>query len=198
MKDYLKEIFAGIVILAVLIAVVITSNVKSNLEDATSYDCNYHSINIFRTVIDIKSQDKDYATIEGEHVKVFVLDPLVMKKDDEVVGKAGDKYDFITQDSHAISLNDNLYLQMSGDIKVFGEQYNIYDSNGKYIGKADFNAFGTNGTFEDKNGNVIAEYNSGLFRKDYTVTIKNDTNINEDAILLMFASYASDFAFDND
>ena len=29
MKDYLKEIFAGIVILAVLIAVVITSNVKS-------------------------------------------------------------------------------------------------------------------------------------------------------------------------
>ena len=86
---------------------------------------------------------------------------------------------------------------MTGNFKLLGEEYTIYDIDKNCIGKASFNIFGTNGVLTDKDGNIIAEYNSGWLRKDYDVTIKNEAELDSDAILLVFASYASDFDFDN-
>lgn len=199
-KDFLKDAFVVVFMVVVPIIVIVTSNVKSNLENSTVYDCDYHALDFLRTTIEVKdSEGNDYATIQSEHVKVLVVDPLVMRNtQNEVIGEAGDKYDFIEQDSHAISIKDEFYIQMSGDFKVFGDLYYLYDANGEKIGEADFNNWGTNGVIKDTTGKTIAEYNSGWLRKDYTVTISNDTDIDTDAILLVFASYASDYAYDND
>ena len=199
-KDLLKDAFVVVFMVVTPIIVIVTSNVKSNLENSTVYECDYHSLDFFNTTIDIKDSDGNkYATIQSKHSKLLMVDPLIMKNNqNEIVGDAGDKYDFIDQDSHPISIGGKIYLQMSGDIKVWGENYNLYDSKGKWIGEADFNFWGTNGVIRDTTGKTIAEYNSGWLRKDYTVTISNDTNIDTGAILLVFASYASDYAFDNE
>ena len=139
----------------------------------------------------------DLQTIEGKIAKI-VTDPLAMKdKEGNTIGKAGDEYHLVSQDSHSISLKEGAYIEMTGNFKILGEEYTIYDSQQNFIGKAKFNLFGTNGILTDKDGNIIAEYNSGWLRKDYDVTIKNEAELDSDAILLVFASYASDFDFDN-
>lgn len=185
-----------IILASMLIVVAYTSNIKSSMDNATIYSCNYHTLNFFRTVIDITKNDNDYATISGKIAKI-VEDPLTMTDYNDVyVGKAGDEFHFVSQDSHSIIIGEETYIEMTGEFKVLGEEYTIYDSNQKVIGKVTFNLFGTKGVFSDNDGNIIAEYNSGWLRKDYTVTISNNFKINNDAILLIFASYASDFNFD--
>ena len=190
--------FIGGILIAMLSICILTSAFnKSNLQNATTYSCDYHTLNIFKTVIDINKGDKNYATIEGKIAKI-VTDPLTMKdKEGNTIGKAGDEYHLVSQDSHSISLKEGAYIEMTGNFKLLGEEYTIYDSEENLIGKASFNLFGTNGVLTDKDGNIIAEYNSGWLRKDYDVTIKNEAKIDSDAILLVFASYASDFDFDN-
>ena len=197
LKNFEITFIGGILIAMLSICILTSAFNKSNLQNATTYSCDYHTLNIFKTVIDINKGDKNYATIEGKIAKI-VTDPLTMKdKEGNTIGKAGDEYHLVSQDSHSISLKEGAYIEMTGNFKLLGEEYTIYSKEKKYIGKASFNIFGTNGVLTDKDGNIIAEYNSGWLRKDYDVTIKNEAELDSDAILLVFASYASDFDFDN-
>ena len=119
-----------------------------------------------------------------------------MKKDEVIIAQASDNYNLINQDDHAIVVNGEYQFTMSGGFKVWGEKYTLKDFNNNEIAHANFNVFNTEGTLIDNDGNLIAKYESNYFRRDYTVTIF-DTNLNHNALLLVFASYYSDFAADN-
>lgn len=41
-------------------------------------------------------------------------------------------------------------------------------------------------------GNIIADYNSKIYRKDFDVRIKENCDIDEKAVLMIFCSYYSD------
>ena len=193
----MKKFFTALGVLSImLIIIAITSNMKSNMKNSIVYTCDYHALNLFRTEIDVKDDDgKTYSNIKGNYVKIG-SDPLVMTSTSgESIGTAGDEYHLISQDSHSI-ITDRQSIEMVGKVKIFGEEYYLYDTEGKEIGTAVFNFWGTNEKITDEKGNIIAEYNSGWLRKDYTITISKDSNINNDAIILIFASYASDFHYD--
>lgn len=193
-----EKIMLGLFFVAIIVMtgiVIYTSNMKSTLENATTYCCDYRSMNFLKTSIEIKKDDQKYATVKGKNIKFFE-DPLEIKKDSVTVGEADDKFHLISQDSHSITVGDEV-IEVVGKIELFGEEYSLYNSKGESIGTVKVNIWGTNGKFSDNNGNVIAEYNSGWLRKDYSVTISKDSNISDDTILLIFASYTSDYDFDH-
>ncbi len=193
MKKSKNLIFLAIIVIAII--VIYTSNVKSALENATTYACDYRCLSLFKTSIEVKMDKQEYATIEGKSVK-FVQDPLILKKDSDTVGKADDEYHFINQDSHSITVGDET-IEVVGEFELLGERYSLYNSKGESIGTVRTNLWGTKGIISDNNGSIVAEYNSGWLRKDYSVTVSNDSKISDDTILLIFASYVSDYSFDN-
>lgn len=113
------------------------------------------------------------------------------------MGYAGDSYKLIEQDSHSIWLNGKYMYEMVGNFQIFGDSYEIYDKNKKLIATAEFNMTNTSGTIHDVDNNLIAEYKSGLLSKDYTVKIYKNCIMEEDAMLLICASFFSDFDADS-
>ena len=117
---------------------------------------------------------------------------------DELIGYASDRYDFLTQDDHAIVVNDEYQFTMKGNFHFIGDHYELLDELGNTIAKISFNYFNTKGDLYDMSGNLIASYRSNYFRKDYVVIIYDNDLFDDNALLMMFASYYSDRAADSD
>lgn len=186
-----------IVAIIVCICIFIFSFTNSNIGPCTTYECDVKFD--FYTTINIQKQGEDFAKIKGEKV-VFkeYHDPLTMySMDGEKIGYAGDSYHLISQDSHSIILNGEVSAEMVGLVRLFGEAYDIYDASGNKIAHADFNPFNTEGELKDTEGNIIADYSSIFFFRDYTVRIKDNCPLDENTVMLIFASYYSDQHADN-
>lgn len=196
MRDFLyNRLFYVIVGLILLVLVGVSIYNNAPLSDSRIYNNDVKVVSL-NTKIEVSKDGKKYSTIDGDILK-FVEDPLKMTKDGQVVANAGDDYNFIDQDDHAIYVGGKEEVVMDGEVKVFGELYNLYDNNGKYIGKADFNYFNTTGHIYGKDCNEIARYTSIMFMKDYKVYIRDNDILSDDAILMIFASYYSDQNYDN-
>jgi len=127
-----------------------------------------------------------------------MTDPLTMYDVNEnKVAYAGDAYHFIEQDSHSIYVNEELKVEMAGLLDFLGESYNIYDANGKKVAHVTFNLFNTNGEMYNRDGDLIADYNSKMFFKDFEVRILENSQLDENTILMIFASYYSDQSADS-
>ena len=85
---------------------------------------------------------------------------------------------------------------MEGNFKLFGDTYTICDANGNEIANAKFSWLGK-GELRNKNNELLAQYNSRLGRRDYVVTIFEGNTMDEDALQILFASYASDNVADS-
>ena len=70
-------------------------------------------------------------------------------------------------------------------------------AEGNIVGTVEFNISNTGGSIKDVNGNLIATYSSALFMNDYTVTIYDNDVCSDMSILMIVASYVSDYKADS-
>jgi hypothetical protein len=166
-----------------------------NADTARVYEHNYHTFSI-NTEID--------TTIDGENVKIsgnlltFATDPLTMTCNDTIIAKADDTYKVIGQDDHAITVNGDFDIAIHGNFDLIGTSYDLHDANGNKVGYADFNATCTSGAVYDNSDNVIAKYSKYIGFNDYSVTIYDNDVCSDEAMLMIIASYVSDYHADND
>lgn len=170
-------------------------NININTETKRVYVCDYKSLNVntkITTVID----DKEIFIV-GNIIK-FLTDPLTVKDaDGNILGYAGDAYGVIEQDDHGIYVDDNFEINMCGNFEMWGNRYKLKDAEGNIVATAEFNMLNTKGQMIDTNNNLVATYSSSLLENDYTVTIYDNDVCSDMSILMIMASYVSDYKADS-
>ena len=137
---------------------------KQKMSDYTEYKCDVKSLRR-STTIDIDKDNEDFVKVKGNIFKV-ITDPLKMYDlNEKQIAYADDTYHFIAQDSHSIFVNGNLSAEMVGLVKLFGEEYEIYNENGEKVAIVSFTMFNTNGNMYDMEGNLIADFSDVCFCK---------------------------------
>lgn len=164
---------------------------------ARSYDCDYKTLSVMKTVITVPINGKTYS-ISG-HVFPIFTDPLTMKNEaGEVVGFAGDNWGIVVQDSHGIYVNGTCELNVKGSFAFWGEKYALYDTKGNQIGTVRSNIYNTACTIKDTKGKLIAKYTSPVYINDYSVYVYENDLCSDEAVLMIFASYVSDVRYDEE
>lgn len=187
-----------VVVLACFVAVVsmnqIDYRISDNVKDSGRvYECDYKTISLNTEIEFVKGGNK--YVISGR-ILTFFTDPLTLKKNGQTIGTADDSYKIIGQDDHAIVINGQFEVAIHGNFNVFGNSYNLYDLNGNKVGYAEFNDLCTNGAVYDSNGYTVATYSKSYIMNDYTVTIYDNNIASDEALLMIIASYVSDYHYD--
>ena len=158
------------------------------------YKCDYKSLNINTKIT--TTFDGEEISITGDIFRLFT-DPLTVKDSKgNILGYAGDVYGIVSQDDHGIYIGDEFVINMCGNVDLWGESYKLKDSKGNVVATAEFNAANTRGNIRDIKGNLIATYSSSFFMNDYTVTIYDNNICSDLSILMIVASYVSDYMAD--
>ncbi len=195
MKRETKRNLICVILVFVVVGVILLSGRKEDIGPCTEYNCDVKNFRL-STTINISKENENFCKVKGNILK-FITDPLTMYDlNNKKIAYAGDAYHFITQDSHAVYVNNEASIEMVGLFKLFGEAYDIYDENQNKVAKVTFNWFNTNGKMYDMEGNLIADYNSKFLFKDFDVRISEKCDLNEKAVLMIFCSYYSDQAAD--
>ena len=194
----MKKIFSLLIVILMainLLACGSTVNTEIKNETGRVYKCDYKSLNI---------NTKITTTLDGEEIiivgNIFTLltDPLTVKDSKgNVLGYAGDAYGIISQDDHGIYIGEEFDVNMCGNVDLWGESYKLKDSDGNVVANVEFNMSNTSGSIRDTKGNLVATYSSSLFMNDYTVTIYDNNICSDMSILMIMASYVSDYMADN-
>lgn len=182
-----------IIIIIILTMFIFTS--CANYEPGANgriYECDYHTFS-FNTKITTTINDKE-VSITGD-ILTFIEDPLKMEDDTNIIAKADDSYNFIGQDDHAITVNGKYEITIHGNFKILGEKYDLYKKDTK-VGYAEFNTTHTSGAIYEGN-KVVAVYSKPFILNDYDVTIYDNTLCSDEAILMIVASYVSDYHYDD-
>lgn len=188
-----KRICAALVFVLLLLPGCSSVEEDNKIPDRV-YNCDYHSLS-FHTEITTVYEGSEIS-ISG-NLLTFIADPLTAKGEyGNVIGYAGDTYGFVEQDSHGIYVDDEFDVNMCGKVDLFGNTYALEDADGNVVANLSFNAFGTYGSITDANGNVIAEYSSLPMINDYTVSVYENGVCSDLSILMIMASYVSDFIAD--
>ena len=171
--------------------------VKDDIKDTKrTYSCDYHTFS-WKTKITFTMDGEEYE-ISG-NVFTYLTDPLKLKdSNDNVIGYASDEYHVISQDDHAIFIDEKFEVAIKGNFEVFGNSYDIYGDDDVKLGKAEFNTTCTSGAILDNDGNAVAVYSKNLILNDYTVDIYDNNICSDKAMLMIIASYVSDYHADND
>lgn len=189
MSDYIKVLIAILILAIILGFLAGCSSEAPPSMDGRVYNCDVKHLTL-RTKILVTKGDETIGEITGNVIR-FITDPLKMTKDGETIAFADDDYNFINQDDHAIVVDGEYQFTMHGGFAIFGETYTLLDASNNQIGYMSFNTFDTAGTLYNMDDEIIATYSSSPFFDDYTVTIYSD-EFNDNALLLIFASYYSD------
>ncbi len=175
---------------------VFTKSFQEPDKSFTLYECDVKVIAL-STKIEMKKEGNQIGTIKGKVIRL-VTDPLILYNNSETqIGYASDSYQFIGQDNHSIYVNNEFVCDMVGEWKLFGEQYKLYDSQRNYLGELKVSPFNLLGGLFDQNGEMVAMYSSPFWRKDYKVQIYEGCTFDEYSVMLMFASYYSDYEYDS-
>ena len=149
------------------------------------------------TAINVYKNDNQIGIIRGNIIR-FLTDSLTYYDNNEkIIAYADDTYHLIAQDSHAIIVEDNVSVEMVGKVKFIGEGYDIYNTSGEKIAYAEFGPLNLNGKITDYSGKVIAVYRANPILKDYTIYISPSSILDETTIIMICASYYSDFSADD-
>lgn len=169
-------------------------NIENDVKTERIYKCDYKSANINTKITTTINGEK--IIISGNVFKLFT-DPLTAKDSKgNILGYAGDVYGFISQDDHGIYINKEFDINMCGNVDLFGESYELKNQNEETVATVEFNMSNTGGSIVDVNGKLIAEYSSSFLMNDYTVTIYDNTVCSDMSILMIVASYVSDYMAD--
>lgn len=192
----LMIVILAVIVLSTLAIALLGIGRPKDIDGASKYSCDVKNFR-FATTIEVKKDGDEFGTISG-NIFTFVVDPLTLTNSaGNKVAYAGDEYHFIAQDSHSIYLNDSLEVEMVGNFSLWGDNYEIYNNNQQKIAKVSFNGLNTGGEMYDTNGKRIAIYSSNYFFNDYEVQIAKDCEMDENVVLMIFASYYSDQAADS-
>ena len=132
MRSNLVRFKVCVVLAIVVVSVFLLTGCKKDIGKCTEYKCDVKNFRL-STTIEIGKENEDFAKIKG-NVFNFITDPLTMYDlEDNKIGYAGDAYNFITQDSHSIYINDEISVEMVGLYKFWGESYEIYNKNKKRL-----------------------------------------------------------------
>jgi len=96
----------------------------------------------------------------------------------------------------SIFVNDEVTAEMVGKVELFGEEYDIYNNDGKKVATVEFNGSNTDGEMYDTNGVLIADFNSKLGFYDFDIRITENCKLDEKTVLMIFCSYYSDQSAD--
>ena len=187
-----------IIVLSSCIATTTSNHGNPSSRDYTVYECDGKFWSIENTKIKVFKENEYFGTIKGS-LFTFVTDPLTFyNANDKKIAYAGDTYHFINQDSHGIYVNGNFTCDLVGDFEMFGQEYQLYDFDENLIGNASFSMANFNGKITDSRGNIVAEYTSSYLFRDFTVKIYDNCEIDEITVLMIFASYYSDYHYDSE
>ena len=196
MKKRVIVIAACIVIVCLLSVMLFSLGSKGDIGPCTEYKCNVKNFRL-ATTIEISKDGNYFSKVTGDLFK-FVTDPLTMiDYQGNKIAYAGDVYHLIAQDSHAIFVNEEVSVEMVGKVEVFGEEYDIYDKDGKKLANVKFNELNTDGEMYDTDGKLIADFNSRVFFNDFDVRITENCKLDEKTVLMIFCSYYSDYSADS-
>lgn len=187
--------FPIIVIIAILIlcAKSISPNVPENKVGRT-YECDYYSLSL-NTHITFEEDGEEYS-ISGK-IFTFLTDPLKLRSSNgDTVGYADDSYNLITQDDHSIVVDGKFEIAVKGEFEFVGEEYTLLNEKGEIVGRAEFNGWCTSGAIYNNNNEAIAVYSRTPLMNDYSVTIYDNDLCSDKAILMIIASYVSDYHAD--
>ena len=198
-KIYLIMIAGILVICGIIILLAAIFNPSYTIKDSIKsservYECDYKTVSL-NTSISYLKDDATY-TVKGD-IFHLLTDPLTLYKDDKVIGEASDAYHIIGQDDHAIIINGKFEIDVVGNIELLGENYDLYNQDGIKVGYADFNSFGTSGAIYNIHDEVIATFSKFVLFNDYTIKIYDNNLCSDNALLMIFASYMSDYKADH-
>lgn len=173
-------------------------NAELTSDDYRTYECDYKSTSLSQTKIETTVGGEPVVIKGGAIAKMWITDPLVMcNSEGNVIANAGDAYGIVSQDDHAIYVDDEFAINMEGKFSLVGNSYKLVDADGTTVGALKCNWTDTAGYVSDVDGNVVATYKSMLGMNDYTVKICDNNICSDEALLLIFASYVSDAKYDN-
>ena len=191
-----KHIFLLCLVLILTFVLAVVTSVKPEIGECESYFCDVKVFTL-KTNIDIKKGTENIANVHGNLIR-FLRDPLSMYDNDGTkIAYGDDEYHFITQDSHMIYVNGQPTIEMVGKFNIFGDSYDIYDTNGQIIATAKFNMLNSYGSIVGTDESLWADYHSNFFRLDYDVRITDKCKIDETSVLMMMASFFSDRTADS-
>lgn len=194
--DPISTIIALVIVAIISMVGCSTQGTVPNEGVVSTYDCNYRVLSL-DTQIETVDKNGNAVTIKGDIFRLFE-DPLSMiDASGNVLVYAGDAYNFVTQNDHGIYVGDEHVYDVVGEFKWLADSYTVRDADGKEIAYVDFNMWDTVGKMYTTNGTLIAQYNSGYFNHDYTVSIFEANEFDEDVVQMIFASYVSDKEADN-
>lgn len=199
MKKIVTRLIAILMVLICLCSCGTTTSTSNhgdpNSRNYTLYQCNGRVISL-TTKIEVKKEGEDLCTIKGNLFKI-VTDPLTMYDESgDDIAYAGDTYHFINQDSHGIYVGKQFTYDMVGKFEFFGQEYEIYDIDEVLVARLKFSPGNFDGKLIDTDGTIIAEYSSFYGFKDFTIKIYDTCEIDETSVLMIFASYYSDYHYD--
>ena len=193
----MKKILSLLIVIMIIVnlsACGSVANTEINTKTGRVYKCDYKSLNINTKITTIL--DGEEISISGNIFRLLT-DPLTVKDSNgNILGYAGDVYGFISQDDHGIYIGEEFDVNMCGNIDIFGESYELKNSDGETVAAVEFNMSNTGGSIRDTKGNLIAVYSSSYFMNDYTVTIYDNDICSDMSILMIVASYVSDYMAD--
>lgn len=189
-----KKIFALIMIL-LFSCLAACGDATDSANTGRVYECDYKTLSL---------NTKITTTFDGEKISItgnlFTLftDPLTVKDSKgTVLGYAGDVYGIISQDDHGIYIGETFDVNMCGNVDLWGESYTLKDAEGNIVATIEFNLSNTEGKMVDTEGNIIATYSSAFLMNDYVVTIYDNDVCSDLSILMVMASYVSDYIADS-
>lgn len=196
MKKRVIVIVACVIVVCLLSVMLFSLGSKGDIGPCTEYKCDVKNFRL-ATTIEISKDGKYFSEVAGNLFK-FVTDPLTMTDSEgKKMAYAGDTYHLIAQDSHAIFVNDKVSVEMVGKVEIFGEEYDIYNGDGKKVANVKFNALNTDGEMYDSEGTLMADFNSRPGFNDFDVRITENCNLDEKTVLMIFSSYYSDQKYDS-
>lgn len=197
MKKIKIALYAIVIIILATLFIVGNTNISAPSNAKSQYFCDNELIS-FDLRITVKSIDGDKLyVIDGEIFSTYEDDLRMTDSNENIVRETNDIYNLISQNEHVIYGNNKLMYRCDGKIKLLADSYVVYDADGNKIANVDFNMFDTVGIMTDMDGDVIARYDSSLLRRDYIVSVFDKCDIDDESILMIFASYVSDLRADS-
>lgn len=188
-------VLAVVIGLSIVVSVIVPLGAPQNAK--SQYYCDVNTLS-FKLDIDIEDMsEKTLYNVKGEFFNMYEDNLDMRDTNGDVVVAMRDDYNFITQNDHAIVRGDNVLYAMEGQFKLFGDTYKIFDSTKKQVATLKCDMFMTSCKLLDMQGNVMAEYSSRILRSDYVVSIFDGCEIDDEIVLMLFASAHSDARADN-
>ena len=198
MAKKLNLVIVPVIAISVIVGILVgigAFSINAPTEFAAQYNCDYKLVSMALDV-NVVGANTNY-NIHGEILSAYE-DNLTMKNSNgDIVKVSADDFNLISQNNHTIMSGNTVEYICDGKIKLFADSYDVYDADSNKIAYVSFNMIDTVGVMTDMNGNEIARYDSAALGYDYVVTIFDGCEMDDESVLMIFASYVSDKRADN-